>query len=445
METSNALTISTNDSCDNLYHCRSLLQLIWSCVSVLVACTWVSVHPNVPAADESFWRTSGRKIALMTVTLIAPEVVVLWAVRQWFAARKLSKCKRWSISHGFFLIMGGFARYDEGLLEQVLHHNELTPREEKFIGTVWQTTWFVAQLLARLTQGLPVTELEIMTVAFAAINILVYFFWWNKPFGVGCHIRVQIESVAVATDETENNLDTHILESSFEETASLPSEPVQISLKQWVCSFWVQLRNTTITSVENIHISLYQLYGLSYTSRGHHALLAVPQAIALILFSPVATLIKAIFGRNGVFDNESGDKVPSFARTKDLEPSTNQDEYTAYGAAILFGAIHCSAWAFAFPSTTEQVLWRIAAVIVTCAPLAIALVMYGVPLKRISDALPEPWDDRFIFTVYGIGVIVMIAYILSRVVLIVVPFLALRDLPPAAFETVEWTSFIPHI
>ncbi|KIK61497.1 hypothetical protein GYMLUDRAFT_166566 [Collybiopsis luxurians FD-317 M1] len=95
METNDTLTITTNDSCDNLYHCRSLSQLVWSCVSVLIACTWVSVHPNVPAADSGSLKNLGEKIGLMIVTLIAPEVVVLWAARQWFAARNLATSKHW--------------------------------------------------------------------------------------------------------------------------------------------------------------------------------------------------------------------------------------------------------------------------------------------------------------------------------------------------------------
>ncbi|KAF9062186.1 hypothetical protein BDP27DRAFT_1190598, partial [Rhodocollybia butyracea] len=46
---------------------------------------------------------------------------------------------------------------------------------------VFQTTWLIIQLTARVCQRLPVTELEIMTAAFAFINLLVYFFWRNKP------------------------------------------------------------------------------------------------------------------------------------------------------------------------------------------------------------------------------------------------------------------------
>lgn len=46
---------------------------------------------------------------------------------------------------------------------------------------LFQTTWFVMQSISRHAHGLVVTELEITTLAFAAPNGLMYFFWWNKP------------------------------------------------------------------------------------------------------------------------------------------------------------------------------------------------------------------------------------------------------------------------
>lgn len=49
---------------------------------------------------------------------------------------------------------------------------------------IFQTTWFVAQCITRHVQGLVVTELEIITLAFATLNGLMYFFWWNNPLAV---------------------------------------------------------------------------------------------------------------------------------------------------------------------------------------------------------------------------------------------------------------------
>jgi hypothetical protein len=53
-----------------------------------------------------------------------------------------------------------------------------------------QTSWFVVQCIARGFKHLPLTELEIVTLAYAMMNFFTYIFWWDKPRGVGCPIRV---------------------------------------------------------------------------------------------------------------------------------------------------------------------------------------------------------------------------------------------------------------
>ena len=36
-------------------------------------------------------------------------------------------------------------------------------------------------------------------------------------------------------------------------------------------------------------------------------------------------------------------------------------------------------------------------------------------------------------------------YVIARVVTLVLAFTSLRELPPGAFDTVHWTTFIPHV
>ena len=55
---------------------------------------------------------------------------------------------------------------------------------------VLQTTWFIAQCLSRAAQGLIITEIELITLAIAALNGLLYFLWWNKPLDVKCCVPV---------------------------------------------------------------------------------------------------------------------------------------------------------------------------------------------------------------------------------------------------------------
>ncbi|GJJ06799.1 hypothetical protein Clacol_000995 [Clathrus columnatus] len=58
-----------------------------------------------------------------------------------------------------------------------------------------QITWFVAQCITRKAQhpSLPLTQIELMACAYAALNAAIYFFWWHKPFRVDCPIMLRSE------------------------------------------------------------------------------------------------------------------------------------------------------------------------------------------------------------------------------------------------------------
>ena len=47
-----------------------------------------------------------------------------------------------------------------------------------------QTSWFVMQCIERTIEHLPVTHLEIVTLAYAATYFVIYVFWWNKSLNV---------------------------------------------------------------------------------------------------------------------------------------------------------------------------------------------------------------------------------------------------------------------
>jgi hypothetical protein len=46
---------------------------------------------------------------------------------------------------------------------------------------VLQLLWFVTQLVARYAQNLPITLLEVDTLAVAALTSTAYGWWWKKP------------------------------------------------------------------------------------------------------------------------------------------------------------------------------------------------------------------------------------------------------------------------
>ena len=75
-------------------HQRSLWNILWSCLATIFACSWVSVHPNIPSPDESSWRIFLRRLELMFWAVIGPEMIIVWAFRQWVGARHLEKLYR---------------------------------------------------------------------------------------------------------------------------------------------------------------------------------------------------------------------------------------------------------------------------------------------------------------------------------------------------------------
>ncbi|KAI9509505.1 hypothetical protein F5148DRAFT_1148259 [Russula earlei] len=203
-------------SCDDPRGCRSLWDIIWSCAVTILLCIWVSVHPNIPSPYESRARVAVRRVGLMLAALFVPEAMIAWAWRQRSAAAVLAKMHKgegWTTTHGFFAIMGGFMEYEGNrpirvLLPEELHSYSLTgngyfPRiakeeiQDKSKGdpvskalVILQTGWFVVQCIARGAQGLPVTELELVTVAFATLNFVMYLLWWDKPLNVQRGVRV---------------------------------------------------------------------------------------------------------------------------------------------------------------------------------------------------------------------------------------------------------------
>ena len=100
---------------------------------------------------------------------------------------------------------------------------------------------------------------------------------------------------------------------------------------------------------------------------------------------------------------------------------------------VCFGAIHCIAWTFSFPTHTKLLIWRISSVGIT-----------AVPTYTFLGILLAAWMDNLYFAIVS-TLPSGIRYILPRMVTLVLAFTSLMDLPPGAYETIHWTTFISHI
>ncbi|KAF8509203.1 hypothetical protein BU17DRAFT_70510 [Hysterangium stoloniferum] len=110
---------------------------------------------------------------------------------------------KWTTIHAVFVIMGGFHAYNDGKPLYPLTSKEVVELVRAGPGmgqgdwlskgiTATQTVWFMVQCIARRMERLPITQLEIMTLAYTTITVTMYAFWWLKPLNVNCPLRIAI-------------------------------------------------------------------------------------------------------------------------------------------------------------------------------------------------------------------------------------------------------------
>ena len=84
---------------------RTLFGIVWSCLSTIIICAWTAVHPNVPPPNQ--WKARWNRLGIMFWMIIAPELVLAWAVRQFFAAREIRDTYNGRHSGAYHPISGG--------------------------------------------------------------------------------------------------------------------------------------------------------------------------------------------------------------------------------------------------------------------------------------------------------------------------------------------------
>ena len=326
----------------------------------------------------------------------------------------------WSRVHGFFAAMGGFVDGNEMLslkdIERLVQNDEIeypiVTREEiqdKSKGdavtkalVVLQTTWFLLQCAARGSQRLALTELELATAAFALLNIIIYALWWDKPLDVQCHIVVR-RSARDGTRSQQN------------QEGSQPTEQSRVTPRQGR-NYWARFLGWLRGA----------WYGLRRAFRGW-------------TLGDVWDGFESVIQRFFVMMGDGGDDEVTFF----VVGTGRRDEWDVYSVSgmvlvtMVFGGIHCIAWSFSFPSPTEQLLWRISSIAITGIPLAVAGILF------ICDKLHY---RNPVCIILGITLqLLTLLYPVSRILLLVLSLSTLRSLPPSAYQTVQWTTFLPHV
>ena len=345
-------------------------------------CVWTVSHHPVPhyqgEGSHSFRTKIVRsKIVTAIIVLIAPEVLVYTAVRDFQNAmrrkeelRKL-ECDDFSLTHGFFFDMGCFClkspkpRYHQ-LQVQDIKDRAAKPHSKEWIRELsnisegrikdsatsdniakslacLQAVWLATQVVSRSAHHQAVTLLEVSTMAYVLCALISYGFWWVKP--QNCVIPIIIACSKEVMKEMSASM--------YEDRKGTKWE--------FICS-----------------------------------------------------------GRYWMYEKELIE-IWKFALLFVLAPSA-------------FGAVHLAFLDMAYPTDVELWLWRVSTVACLVIPILFAFVVYLQDIVILNHRLSVACMH-----------ILLLAYLLVRKYMLVDDFLSLRALPSSVFDTVKWSSFIPHI
>jgi hypothetical protein len=448
---------------------RGTSDIIWSCLSTVVLCSWSILCLNIPSREEGWWRCARRKFQWSLLTVMGPEVIFQLSLGEWLVARRWHKkfkesgYQHWTMTHSFYANMGGFILQttDRGSFpvnSAQLHHlvaqsyvpcpiinKEAILDKNKAAAmvrllTLCQTLWFLANCAGRAAQGLALTTLELSTLAFISSAIGTFFCWLYKPMDVETSITI-VMAMPVAEVQRRAGYEN-------DEWDKTPLEFVDRK-REWP---W----------------NIYWHYGLAFMEKKLH----MGWILTIHKHRPIERI---------------GDDYWPEPTLKSLP--------ALFVFHVAYASILMAGWNLYLPTYTELLLWRIASSIqlgtIISAWFTMPLQIHDVVLPsniqkvvsfftknlkifrghaNLSGAPMDHWyrtspfaqqlerraerartlissDPRWraslrLLVVYELTWLI---YLFARLYIIVEDFVSLRAMPDSAFDTVNWSLYMPHI
>ncbi|KAJ3503860.1 hypothetical protein NMY22_g18104 [Coprinellus aureogranulatus] len=365
---------------------RSTVRILWSCLAVIAASTWVCVHPNVTGYQTSWQRRLKARLRLFALAVFAPEAIAMFAFAQWRGSRTLyqdvaKKAKgleigkpKWTYVHAHFLQMGGIV-FKNG---DIAYFAEPGMWEDEQIKAFFHLGLTEADVVDKSkAQGLPMTLLEATCLAFIVFNLGMYYFWWDKPLNVACPFEVTCPS-------------------------RLPSSG----------SGGERMEQRTLMTLIRLFLPIeYEVLSDVIMSAGSWPISGQPVP---------ATKSYPSFYWSSCTEDKHCSAAPTCYATIALVV-----------ASASLGALHTMAWSFQFPTPAEQQIWRCCCLVLVCPPM-------------VDHEVWAVWD---VLALAGMFVLMLgaICYTVARLILIVLPFVQLRNLPVSTHVATTWADILPHI
>ncbi|KAJ3507444.1 hypothetical protein NMY22_g16929 [Coprinellus aureogranulatus] len=454
---------------------RSTFQIIWTCLTIVFASTWVCIHPHIYGYDSTPRQRIGRRIRHFCNALLFPDHLVQRALEQWLGCRML------------FEDMQKRANYLGIPLDLASGKSLWTPVHAHFVqmgGVVFRNSYDSAKSCEPSSESLPTVEVDTSDTR-SCIS--------EKTVGIGNTLvrrkgereNGQGPQESAGSETSTETAALKLPTTGDRDTKSTIDIITYKDFKQWdetdIRSFF-ELRLTDeqiedrskadgLAKAFVIIQSLWDVLFLVEETDEHSG----PTEETALNVNWISGWVNAVLytvqsGDVGYLAHQQSDTCSEFKQIESastLYPvnclysrtgHTNEEElykewgawtYAAYSLApAIFGALHSIGWYTSFPSATEQVLWRVSCVI----PVVNALLFMSFVLNAwLAESASRPRIVRGICNVMSTGSFLANFFIstpvnlAARFVFIVLPLLQLRNLPPLAHQTVPWSDFLPHV
>lgn len=425
-----------------------------------------------------------------------------------FKSKKKDRSNTFTLRQGFFIVAGGLA------VETKSFHKEqymtitpagavelgrlglLTPVPEDVIDdktkadlitkllVFMQAGWFIIQCTARVAKHLPLSLLEIHVLTHVFVALLMYLFWFAKPYDALSPVVVTepwvVEAVALfmlaQRDERAGGIE---MTNQATERCVLIDGPPTIShfttdRQGYHRRTVLEVLQLAVQRLKSFNMHLDPSLPAPIDRQGHHTSTALDLAqlavqrlkslnIHLKYFMIDETDIQfcSTYVVHAIHDFTSTPSFSSsrtifFSETRSFEFAPNNPIYLlALICFVPYGALHLSAWNAHFPTLVERSLWRAAGLsivggptLMECSARFCSILNWVLDLNLTeSEWVPSALDFVILFPMWLSSVCVMLSYPImaaSRLYFLVEAFLSLRDPAPRMYETVTWTHFWPH-
>ncbi|KXN83130.1 hypothetical protein AN958_01801 [Leucoagaricus sp. SymC.cos] len=461
---------------------RTMQGIIWSCLATIFACTWVSMHPNVPDPRFSAWQRLCERFKLLFYALTGPELVAVWAYRQKMMATKYAKyyndhfklnppsrpkCKRFSIEWSRSKWQGSkewFPSKWQGIKEWFRPSEKRKAREYDRAWTTTHGFLFEMQGLECFQDGRP-------------LAIQPYYPDENPSFSlpelvgrtaVVCHPRQLLHQFDISEEEIKDKSKGDGF-TKFVAICQTLWFMIQC-IARWVTHLHVTDLEVVTLAFTFANIMIYCLWwnkpqNMTMAIRvdrpdsrdqenkiGSGPNSVAQQTVDRTWFFRIAHFLSFLASFVMIIGMDSGSYISPEARIRfyTSDKKGNQSRRVAFMTSVVgmvFGGVHLiPLWLSSFPSFRKKRLWIMSTIIIIYVPLGFANVSWVV--RRLLRQLrypPSTVPHRTSFLLTTMTVVMWFYYISCRSILIYLAFDNLRFLPPDAFLNVEWSTYFPHI